>query len=70
VTAALVMTGWITMRLRFPEAILADALIGFAMLVTSTRLGALRSHEISANYRTKEDLPWREMADHGLGEKV
>jgi UDP-GlcNAc:undecaprenyl-phosphate GlcNAc-1-phosphate transferase len=70
VTAALVMTGWITMRLRFPEAILVDALIGLAMLVTSTRLGALRSQDSSRNEGTKEDLRWPGMENHGLGEKV
>jgi len=57
------------MRLRFPEAIVAGALIGIAMLVTSVRMGALRSYS-SQNERAKEDLRWREMADHGLREKV
>jgi hypothetical protein len=68
-TAGLVMAGWVTMRLRFPEAVVAGALIGIAMLVTSVRMGALRS-DSSRNERAKEDLRWREMADHGLREKV
>ena len=68
-TAGLVMAGWTTMRLRFPEAIVAGALSGIAMLVTSVRMGALRSYS-SQNERAKEDLRWREMADHGLREKV
>jgi len=68
-TAGLVMAGWITMRLRFPEAIVAGALIGVAMLVTSVRMGALRS-DSSRNERAKEDLRWRKMVDHGLREKV
>jgi hypothetical protein len=68
-TAGLVMAGWIATRLRFPEAILVGALIGIAMLVTSVRMGALRS-DSSRNERAKEDLRWREMAHHGLCEKV
>jgi len=68
-TAGLVMAGWTTIRLRFPEAIVAGALIGIAMLMTSVRMGALRS-DSSRNKRAQEDLRWREMADHGLREKV
>jgi hypothetical protein len=64
------MAGWSTTRLSFPEAILASALIAIAMLVTLVCMGGLRSNENSANKRTKEDLRWREMADHGLREKV
>jgi hypothetical protein len=63
------MAGWITMWLRFPEAIVTGALIGIAMLVTSVRICALRS-DSSRNERAKEDLRWREMVDHGLREKV
>jgi hypothetical protein len=40
-----------------------------AMLVTSVRMGALRS-DSSRNERAKKDLRWREMVDHGLREKV
>ena len=40
-----------------------------AMLVTSVRMGALRS-DSSRNERAKEDLRWRKMVDHGLREKV
>ena len=68
-TAGLVMAGWITMRLRFPEAIVTGALIGIAMLVTSVQMDALRS-DSSRNERAKEDLRWHEMADHDLREKV
>jgi hypothetical protein len=35
----------------------------------SVRMGALRS-DSSRNERAKEDLRWREMAHHGLREKV
>jgi len=68
-TAGLVMAGWLTMRLRFPEAIVPGALIGIAMLVTSVQMDALRS-DGSRNERAKEDLRWHEMADHDLREKV
>jgi hypothetical protein len=65
-----VIAGWFILRLENREALISSVLIGCTLFAIEVRMGAMRSRETLRKDLTKEDLRWRELADHALRERV
>jgi hypothetical protein len=70
ITGSLVIAGWFILRLENREALISSVLIGCTLFAKEVRMGAMRSRETPQKDLTKEDLRWRELADHALRERV
>jgi hypothetical protein len=70
ITGSLVIAGWFILRLENREALISSVLIGCTLFAKEVRMGAMRSRKTPQKDLTKEDLRWRELADHALRERV
>jgi hypothetical protein len=70
ITGGLVIAGWCVQRMEPREALISSVLIGCTLLAMEVRIGAMRSQDASQKPRVQENLPWREMMDNTLREKV
>jgi hypothetical protein len=69
ITGSLVIAGWFVLRLKPREALISTVLIGCTLFAIELWMGAMRLQDASHKHRTREDLQWREMADHALRER-
>lgn len=70
ITGGLVIAGGCILRMEPREALISSVLIGCTLLAMEVRIGAMHSQDASQKHRVQESLPWREIMDRTLREKV